>query len=80
MVQNGPNSAAPNIASSATPKSAQKAYEVKNFHEFTEVPNDEGNKRISLVSIVSKKNKTKDWALVQNAASAGDKVELGLFR
>ena len=37
----------------ATPKSAQKAYEVKNFHEFTEVPNDEGNKRISLVSIVS---------------------------
>ena len=25
-------------------------------------------------------NKTKDWALVQNAASAGDKVELGLFR
>ena len=37
----------------STPKSAQKAYEVKNFHEFTEVPNDEGNKRISLVSIVS---------------------------
>ena len=37
----------------ATPKSAQKAYEVKNFHEFTEVPNGEGNKRISLVSIVS---------------------------
>ena len=25
-------------------------------------------------------NKTKDWALVQNAASAGDKGELGLFR
>ena len=26
-------------------------------------------------------NKTKDWALVQNAASAGGvKVELGLFR
>ena len=25
-------------------------------------------------------NKTKDWALVQNAASASDKVELGLFR
>ena len=28
-----------------------------------------------------KLNKTKDWALVQNAASAGGvKVELGLFR
>ena len=25
-------------------------------------------------------NKTKDLALVKNAASAGDKVELGLFR
>ena len=29
---------------------------------------------------VSGFNKTEDWALVQNAASAGDKVELGLFR
>ena len=29
---------------------------------------------------VYKENKTKDQALVQNAASASDKVELGLFR
>jgi len=55
LVQNGtPMGATPMGATpmGATPKSAQKAYEVKNFHEFTEVPNDEGNKRISLVSIV----------------------------
>ena len=30
--------------------------------------------------IVDTLNKTKDWALVQNAASASNKVELGLFR
>ena len=33
-----------------------------------------------LIKISAKGNTTKDWALVQNAASAGDKVELGLFR
>ena len=56
LVQNGtPMGPTPMGATpmGSTPKSAQKAYEVKNFHEFTEVPNDEGNKRISLVSIVS---------------------------
>ena len=37
----------------APTKWAQNANDVKIFHEFTEVPNDEGNKRISLVSIVS---------------------------
>jgi HIV-1 Vpr-binding protein len=40
---------------SATPtsaKSAQKSYEVKNFSEFTETPNDDGSQGISLVSIV----------------------------
>ena len=30
--------------------------------------------------LFSYNNKTKDWALVQNAASAGVKVKLGLFK
>lgn len=36
---------------SGAPKSLQKAYEVKNFSEFTEVPNEESQK-IDLVTIV----------------------------
>ena len=32
------------------------------------------------IKCTSNDNKTKDWALVQNAASAGVKVKLGLFR
>ena len=36
--------------------------------------------KILLEITLTKFNKTKDWALVQNAASAGVKVRLGLFR
>ena len=36
--------------------------------------------RISITNIKGTIIKTKDWALVQNAASAGVKVKLGLFR
>ena len=46
------NNANPSPNVNQTPKSAQKSYEVKNFNEFTEVSNEDGNKGTSLVSIV----------------------------
>ena len=48
---------------------------------FKKLHKEKNFKNLKGVKATTKKNKTKDWALVQNAASAGGvKVELGLFR